>query len=131
MFSFQGEAGGQMIEISGIPDLVERGFRMAFGAILPEPVLMHVPVAVGAVIMGNPPVLADFRSVSGGGPVALGAIHRLVLTQQGECSIVMVEPGSRTEPVVSVAGGTTGSQGSLVGIFMAAGACLPESQIGA
>jgi hypothetical protein len=131
MSSFQGEAGGRMIEVPGIFYLVERGFRMTFAAILSKPVLMHIPVAVGAVSMCNSPVLRDFLSVYGCGPVAFGTIYRLVFTHQGECGLVMIKSGGRAELVVSVTGGTIRSQGSLVGIFVTAGACLHEPQVGA
>lgn len=68
--SLQGESGGRMVEVPRILDLVEGGLRMAFGAVLSEAVLVHVPVAVCTVCMGKGFEIPGFLSIPGNGPVA-------------------------------------------------------------
>ena len=82
-------------------------------------------------MVGDPFEHPGFLSVYGCRPVAFAAIHRLVLTQQPECCIVVVESGSRTEPVVTMAIAACLTEGSLVVVLMAGCACLPQTQVSA
>lgn len=104
---------------------------MAFGAVLSEAILMHVPVTVCTTCVGNGFEKPGFLSIPGDGPVAKAAIDALVLSQQPETGIIMVESGCGPETLIPVAIGAVQSQEPLVVIVVAVHALLPESQVGA
>ena len=70
MPAFQGEACGLVVKVPGFFDLVEGAFRMAFGAVLAEAILVDVPVTVCAIFMGKGFEVPGFFSIPGDGPVA-------------------------------------------------------------
>jgi len=128
VFSFQWKSGGRMVKVPGVLDLVEGDFGMALDAVLSEPVLMHVPVATHTAFMGNPPEHLDLLSIHGCIPVAFGTIHCLVFSKKPETGVTVVEPGCRTEFVVTMAGGALRTQRPLVEIVMAIRTLLSEPQ---
>jgi len=95
-----------MVKVPRVFYLSEGDFGMALSAVLPELVLMHVPVAIHATLVGDSPEDLGLRSIPGYSPVAFGAFHRLVFSQQPETGIVVVESGCRPEFVEAMAGGT-------------------------
>jgi hypothetical protein len=103
---------------------------MTLPAVLSEPVLVYITVAIRAASVGNSPENLRLRSIPGYSPVAFGAFHRLVFSQKPEIRVVVVESGSRAEFVNAMAGGTICTQRPLVKVFMAVRALLPESQVG-
>jgi len=128
VFSFQGKSGSSMVEVPAIFDLVEGDFGMALGAILSETALVHVPVAIHAAFMANPPENLDLLSISGCIPVAFGTIHCLVFSKKPEFGVVVVESGCRTEFVIAMAGGAISTQRPLVKVVMAVRTLLSEPQ---
>jgi hypothetical protein len=130
VLSRQGEAGGFMVEVPGIFDLVKRSFRMAFRTVLTEPVFVHIPVAVCATFMINPPEHLGFLSVHGNSPVAFGAIYILMFSLQPEVGVIMIESGCRTETFVSVAGDTVCIQSTMMEIVMTIQTLMSQSQVG-
>jgi len=103
MLSFQRESGGVMVKVPRVFYLAEGDFGMALSAVLPELVLMHVPVAIPATLVGNSPEDLGLLSIPGHSPVAFGTFHRLVFSQQPETGIVVVESGCRPEFVEAMA----------------------------
>ena len=130
MFSFQGKSGGCMIKVPGILDLVEGDFGMALRAVLSEPVLVYIPVAIHAAFVGNSPEDPGLRSIPEYSPVAFGTIHSLVFSQKPEIGGVVIESGCRAEFVDAMAGRTILTQRPLVEVVMAVRTPLPESQVG-
>jgi hypothetical protein len=131
MFPLQRESGGRVVEVVGVPDLMERRFRMAFGAVLPEPVLMNIAVAVGAIAMDNSPEYLIVTPIMCFCLVAFGTLHLPVLSFQRVDRIVVVESGCRTELIEIVAGGTLCTQRSLMVIGVAGKTFLSQPQVGA
>jgi len=117
-----------MVEIACVTDLAERNFRMAFAAVLPEPVLMHIPVAAGTVAVVQFTEYLELFSVAGNSLMAFGAINLPVLSFQREVALVVAEARGGTEMAESVAGGTLHSKGFLVEIGVAGYAFLFKPQ---
>jgi len=120
-----------MVEIACIADLVERYFRMAFDAVLPEPVLMHIPVAVCTAAVVHSPEYLEFIPVEGFGFVASDALYLPVLSFQREGRIVVIEPGCGAELTEIVTGGAFHTQCPLVVIGVTGEAFLFQPQVGA
>ena len=131
MLSLKRESGGSMVEVSCIFDLVERSFRMALRAVLSELVLVHIPVAVHATFMRNPPEYLCFNSIPAPGRMAFGTCHILVFAKQPETGVVVPEPGCRAEFVETMAGSTILTQVPLVKVCVTIHALLSQSQVGA
>jgi hypothetical protein len=120
-----------MVKIACIAYLVERYFRMALSAVLSEPVLVHIPVAVGAIAVVHSPEHLEFIPVAGFGFVAFDTLNLPVLSFQREGRIVVVEPGGGAELAEIVTGGAFYTQCSLVVIGVAGEAFLFQPQVGA
>ena len=97
VFSFKGKTGHGMREISCLPDPVEGFLGMALHAVLPEFVLVDIPVAVCAVRIGNSGKLLRFDPVLHVFPMAFDAIHLPVAPCEREISPVMVKIRRRPE----------------------------------
>ena len=130
MFSFQRESGSGVVKVTCILDLLEGDFGMAFRAVLPEPVLVHIPVAFHTAFVGNSPEDLGLRSIPDYSPVAFGAFHLLMFSQQFEVGPVVVESGCRAEFIETMTGGTICTQRPLVVVVVAVRTLLPESQVG-
>ena len=130
MLSLKRESGGSMVEVTCIFDLMERSFRMALLAVLSELVLVHIPVTVHATFMHNPLEYLCFNSISAPGRMAFGTFHNLVFAKQLEAGVVVLEPGCRTEFVVSMAGSTIRTQVPLVKVCVTIRTLLSQPQVG-
>jgi hypothetical protein len=106
VFSFQRESGGSVVKVPRVFYLVEGDFCMALTAVLPEPVLVHVVVAIHTALVGNSPENPGLRSIPGYSPVTFGAFYCLVFSQQPEIGPVVVESGCRSKFFETMAGGT-------------------------
>jgi len=92
---------------------------MAFSTILPEAVLMHIPVAACATAVFQFTENLECCPVAGYDKMAFGAFNLLVLSFQREVALVVIETRSWAEFAEIMAGSTLLTKCTLVIIGMA------------
>jgi hypothetical protein len=108
MLAFKRIIGFVMVKRIQPGNLFEGILIMALFAILPEFVLMHILVAIGAVGKGNTRELLKFPAVLIRNLMAFRTVHRLVPAQQRVLCFLVIKTQYRLESIKIMTGGTVG-----------------------